>query len=148
MAYSAVGVDGRGHEGSGHVVRSEAGAAFESLGHADEEVGEYDAAVAPAAHERFPRHDAGGVGDGIGHLGAGFGNYVSQGEVHIGSGVAVRNGEDVQPVQFGDVGFDELKGGVEHGEQARAIVSQLVGRGGSRGSHSRVCPVFRACAKV
>ena len=74
------------------------GQALQGLGHAPEQQGQDDAGVAPGAPQQTPGGDLGGVvdGGGLGLVQLGAGGL--DGQVHIGAGVAVRHGENVQVV--------------------------------------------------
>ncbi len=70
--------------------------AFEGLSHPGEDAGKNDAGIAACTEEHALRH-------GFGHLTQGISAGVGacfNGHVHIVPGVSVRNGEDIEVVDF------------------------------------------------
>ena len=104
--HGALGGLHHGAVGSGHALLHGGGQqhavgfvhAFEVLGDAAEQQGEDDAGVAPSAPQQGGGGDRGGVGHGGGLVLFQLRRGGLDGEAHVGAGVAVRHGEDVQVI--------------------------------------------------
>ena len=116
--------------------RAEVLGVVQPRGESLEELGQYHAAVALCAPESAAGHRGGNLVSRNVLTRGGLRKGVSQRKVHVGAGVPVGNGKDVQPVEEGDVELEQLGGGGEHRAQVIAIAAGL---GSGVVSHVSAC---------
>ena len=88
--------------------------AFQAPGDAPEQQGEDDAGVAPGAPEQGGGDTVGGGGNGLKILLAQLGGGLVHGQAHVGAGVSVGHGKDVQVVYHLGVGCKGRIGAENH----------------------------------
>ena len=118
---------GGGHaevQGDGQIATVDAVLVLDRLGKAAEEQGQNDAGVAPGAPQQGGGVGGGGLAHGVGLLLAQLRRGGAEGQAHVGAGVPVGHGEDVQ---FVDLLLLQIEGGrrVNHGLGKRRSVNAL-----------------------
>ncbi len=124
VAHRPMGAARRLLKGGGEVQGVEAGLAGEAVGEPPQCLGEDDPRVAAGPHQRSPRHRP---GDDIGGVAARLIGLVHRGphrQVHVGAGVAVRDGEDVDGVDRLRVALQPGRSGGKHLPQVVAGVGE------------------------
>ena len=115
-------------EGSRQTLTVKDGGVFQAGAEALEELREDDAAVAPGAHEGAAGHGGGDIGGGGAGYACGLLHDGLHGQVHVGAGVAVGDGEYVEGVDGVDVGGQQGRGLGEHGPEVCAADTVIYGQ--------------------
>ena len=97
--------------------------ALERLGKAAEQQREDDAGIAARTAQQRGGRDVGGFGERDVRLAAKLGRGCAEGHAHVGAGVAVRHGENVQFVDLLLFKLDGSRGGADHAAKGRAVKS-------------------------